>query len=257
MAGAGCGLRVAVPYQSMRATPSPAPTCRINRSHLCAVSPSSCSAGRAPRWRLRPSPGLSRAATIHGFAAGAGPRAAGVLVGVGLRGADLGVHGSSAADLSRPGALAASPSASLGDVSEIPGAVVVAVGLPLLALVTRQLGVLGLGDDLAAGLGVRAGRLRLLITALVVLLTASATAMCGPIAFVGFLSGPIARRLARGRTSIPAAALVGAAMVLGADHLSAYAVPGTAYPVGVVTGLAGAPVLVWLLVAGRRSIENS
>ena len=133
---------------------------------------------------------------------------------------------------------------------------VVAVGLPLLTVVTRQLGVLGLGDDLAAGLGVRAHRLRILITALVVLLTASATAVCGPIAFVGFLSGPIARRLTRGRTSVPAAALVGAAMVLAADYVSAYAVPGTAYPVGVVTGLAGAPVLVWLLVAGRRTIQR-
>lgn len=99
-----------------------------------------------------------------------------------------------------------------------------------------------------------AHRLRALVTALVVLLTASATAVCGPIAFVGFLSGPIARRLTGGRTSVPAAALVGAAMVLAADYVSAYAVPGTAFPVGVVTGLAGAPVLVWLLVAGRRSI---
>jgi iron complex transport system permease protein len=45
-------------------------------------------------------------------------------------------------------------------------------------------------------------------------------------------------------------------MVLAADYVSAYAVPGTAYPVGVVTGLAGAPVLVWLLVVGRRSIQE-
>lgn len=203
------------------------------------------------------------AATIHGFA-GRGGAATGrmILVGVGLAAVlSSVVHWVLLrADIFRAQDALVWLTGSLGSVtwSEISRlGVVVAVGLPLLAVVTRQLGVLGLGDDLAAGLGVRAGHLRLLITTLVVLLTASATAVCGPIAFVGFLSGPIARRLTRGRTSIPAAALVGAAMVLAADWASAYAVPGTAYPVGVVTGLAGAPVLVWLLVAGRRSIEKA
>jgi iron complex transport system permease protein len=203
------------------------------------------------------------AATIHGFA-GRGGAATGrmILVGVGWAAVlSSVVHWVLLrADIYRAQDALVWLTGSLGSVTwgEIARlAVVVAVGLPLLIVVTRQLGVLGLGDDLAAGLGVRAGRMRLGVTALVVLLTASATAVCGPIAFVGFLSGPIARRLTRGRTSIPAAALVGAAMVLGADHLSAYAVPDTAYPVGVVTGLAGAPVLVWLLVAGRRSIDRT
>ena len=202
------------------------------------------------------------AVVIHGFA-GRGGAATGrmILVGVGLAAVlSSVVHWVLLrADIYRAQDALVWLTGSLGSVSwsEIARlSVVVVVGLPLLTVVTRQLGVLSLGDDLAAGLGVRADRLRILITALVVLLTASATAVCGPIAFVGFLSGPIARRLTRGRTSIPAAALVGAAMVLAADYVSAYAVPGTAFPVGVVTGLAGAPVLVWLLVVGRRSITE-
>ncbi len=202
------------------------------------------------------------AVTIHGFA-GRGGAATGrmILVGVGLAAVlSSVVHWVLLrADIYRAQDALVWLTGSLGSVSwgEIArlGTVVV-IGLPLLTVVTRQLGVLGLGDDLAAGLGVRAHRLRIMITALVVLLTASATAVCGPIAFVGFLSGPIARRLTRGRTSIPAAALVGAAMVLAADYISAYADPSTAYPVGVVTGLAGAPVLVWLLIAGRRTIQE-
>lgn len=202
------------------------------------------------------------AVTIHGFA-GRGGAATGrmILVGVGLAAVlSSVVHWVLLrADSYRAQDALVWLTGSLGSVSwsEIArlGTVVV-IGLPLLTVVTRQLGVLSLGDDLAAGLGVRAHRLRLLITGLVVLLTASATAVCGPIAFVGFLSGPIARRLTRGHTSIPAAAMVGAAMVLIADYLAAYAVPGTAFPVGVVTGLAGAPVLVWLLVAGRRNIQE-
>jgi len=202
------------------------------------------------------------ALAIHGFA-GRGGAATGrmILVGVGLAAVlSSVVHWVLLrADIHRAQDALVWLTGSLGSVSwdEIVRlGVVVAVALPLLTVTTRQLGVLGLGDDLAAGLGVRAHRLRGLVTALVVLLTASATAACGPIAFVGFLSGPIARRLTGGRTSVPAAALVGAAMVLAADYVSAYAVPGTAFPVGVVTGLAGAPVLVWLLVAGRRSIAQ-
>lgn len=202
------------------------------------------------------------AVTIHGFAGGGGAATGRmILVGVGLAAVlSSVVHWVLLrADIHRAQDALVWLTGSLGSVSwsEIVrlGSVVV-VGLPLLAVVTRQLGVLALGDDLAAGLGVRAHRLRLLVSGLVVLLTASATAVCGPIAFVAFLSGPIARRLTGGRTSVPAAALVGAALVLAADYVSAYAVPGTAYPVGVVTGLAGAPVLVWLLLAGRRSIQE-
>ncbi|KGN31707.1 enterobactin ABC transporter permease [Knoellia sinensis KCTC 19936] len=202
------------------------------------------------------------AVTIHAFA-GRGGAATGrmILVGVGLAAVlSSVVHWVLLrADIYRAQDALVWLTGSLGTVTwgEIARlGTVVAVALPLLVVVTRQLGILALGDDLAAGLGLRATRLRGLITALVVALTASATAVCGPIAFVGFLSGPIAHRLAAGRTSIPAAALVGAALVLAADYVSAYAVPGTAYPVGVITGLAGAPVLVWLLIAGRRSIQE-
>lgn len=128
-----------------------------------------------------------------------------------------------------------------------------ALVLPVLLVLAGRLALLALGDDLASGLGIRAGRLRLGVTACVVLLTASATSVVGPVAFVALLSGPIARRLGRGRTGVGSAALVGAALVLAADYLAAYAVPGTPMPVGVVTGLAGAPFLLWLLVAQRQS----
>ena len=67
--------------------------------------------------------------------------------------------------------------------------------LPLLLVLAGRLPVLGLGDDLASGLGVRVGGLRVGVTVVVVTLVAAATAVVGPIAFVGFLSGPIARRL--------------------------------------------------------------
>lgn len=134
---------------------------------------------------------------------------------------------------------------------------VVLVGLPLLLLVARSLHVVELGDDLAQGLGAPPRRVRLQAVVLVVLLVSATVSVCGPIAFVAFLSGPIARRLLGGRASVGVAALVGALVVVAADYLAAYAVPGTNFPVGVVTGIAGAPFLLWLLAASRSTTKES
>jgi iron complex transport system permease protein len=99
-------------------------------------------------------------------------------------------------------------------------------------------------------------RLRVGVTVLVVALVAAATAVVGPVAFVGFLSGPIARRLVPGRPAVGIAALVGAVIVVGADHLAAYGIPGTALPVGVVTGALGAPALLWMLRSRTSTQEG-
>lgn len=136
-------------------------------------------------------------------------------------------------------------------------AVVVAVTLPALLIVARQLHVVELGDDLAHGLGEPPTRVRSRAVALVVVLTAVTTSVCGPIAFVAFLAGPIARQLLGGRSSVTAAALVGAVVVVGADYVAAYAMPDVNFPVGVVTGVLGAPVLLWLLAAGRTTRQES
>ncbi len=122
---------------------------------------------------------------------------------------------------------------------------------PLLAGQGRGLGLLRLGDDTATALGTRVERTRVVVIVLAVTLLAFATAATGPIAFVAFLSGPIAARAtgvvgAAGSLLVPSA-LVGAALVLAADLLAQLAF-GTRYPVGVVTGALGAPFLVLLLV---------
>ncbi|MFC5905131.1 iron chelate uptake ABC transporter family permease subunit, partial [Streptomyces zhihengii] len=84
-------------------------------------------------------------------------------------------------------------------------------------------------------------------------LIAFATAAAGPIAFVAFLSGPIAARLVGGGHSLLLpAGLVGALLVLVADFTGQYAF-GTRYPVGIITGVLGAPYLVYLLVRTNRA----
>lgn len=129
--------------------------------------------------------------------------------------------------------------------------VALAVLLPLAGVLSPSLRALETGDDNAAGLGVPVARARTALLLVAVALAGVATAAAGPVAYVAFLSGPTARRLLRGTVSLPAAGLVGAGIVLGADWLAAHVVPGTALPVGVVTGALGAPVLLAMLVAGR------
>jgi iron complex transport system permease protein len=130
----------------------------------------------------------------------------------------------------------------------------VAVGLlvllPLTALLVKSLGVAELGPDLATGLGVGPRRTDLVLL-MAVLLVALAVAVAGPVAFVAFLSGPIARALNGGRRTLVGAGLVGALIVVAAEYPADYLFTDVNYPVGVVTGALGAPFLLWMLATGR------
>lgn len=135
----------------------------------------------------------------------------------------------------------------------VPVALVAAVLVPIMVVLSRGLGVLRLGDDAAAGLGVRVRTTRLLLMFGAVALLAFATAACGPIAFVAFMSGPIAGRLVgQGASLMVPSALVGALLVLVADLVGQFAFDSR-YPVGVVTGVLGAPFLLYLLIRTQRS----
>jgi iron complex transport system permease protein len=122
--------------------------------------------------------------------------------------------------------------------------------LPSIWTMSRSMRILELGPDAAAGLGVPRGRIDGLLL-LAVVLTACAVAAAGPIAFVAFLAAPIARALNRGRATLLAAGLTGAAITVGADYAADYLLADINFPVGVVTGALGAPFLLWLLATGR------
>jgi iron complex transport system permease protein len=135
----------------------------------------------------------------------------------------------------------------------IPVLVAVVALSPVLLGQSRNLAATQLGDDTASALGVRVDRTRLIVIVAAVLLIAFATAAAGPIAFVAFLSGPIAARIVGpGASLLVPAALVGALLVLVADFIGQFAL-GTRLPVGVVTGVLGAPYLIYLIVRSNRS----
>ncbi|MGO1622574.1 FecCD family ABC transporter permease [Flaviflexus sp.] len=128
----------------------------------------------------------------------------------------------------------------------------VCILIPIIVVFSRNLNVLRLGDETAAGLGVRVQSTRVALIVSAVILIAVATAACGPIAFVAFVSGPIAVRLVgQGGSLFLPSAVVGALVVLIAD-LAGQFLFGTRYPVGVITGALGAPFLIYLLARTNR-----
>ncbi|MDT9593353.1 iron chelate uptake ABC transporter family permease subunit [Nocardioides zeae] len=128
-------------------------------------------------------------------------------------------------------------------------AVALVVLLPLVWWSGRDLRVNELGADTATGLGVPSRRPEILML-VAVLLIGAGVAGAGPVSFLAFLSGPIARGLNRGRTSIAGAALVGGSILLAADFVGANLIGDVKMPAGIITGAVGAPFLLWLMARG-------
>ncbi|MGV9284371.1 iron ABC transporter permease [Streptomyces sp. NPDC003730] len=135
------------------------------------------------------------------------------------------------------------------------------IGLAGLMLTARRVDALALGDDAARGLGVPVRGTRVTVVVLAALLSAAAVTLAGPVGFVGLcapaLVRPLGRRFrgfSRSRTAMPAAALTGAALVLGSDVLLRSLVSAersVAVPTGVVTSLVGAVFLVAMALRVR------
>jgi len=133
-------------------------------------------------------------------------------------------------------------------------------GLPFLVLGAvlaltgaRLLNALALGKDLARGLGRRTTVDGLVIGLAVVLLAGGATALAGPIAFVGLLV-PHAVRLVLGSdysVILPFSAVVGALFVVVADTLGRIVLPPAEVQVGIMTAAVGVPAFLVLVRRGR------
>lgn len=145
--------------------------------------------------------------------------------------------------------------ADLGWQEVVPVTIAVAVLVPLLALMSRRLGMLEFGDDIASALGIPVERTRLLLLVIGVALTATVTAVAGPIIFVALAAPQLARRLTRsaGITLVPSAAM-GAALLLVSDVVAQRIIAPAALPVGAVTVTLGGIYLIALLItqAGKR-----
>jgi ABC-type Fe3+-siderophore transport system permease subunit len=125
----------------------------------------------------------------------------------------------------------------------------IALGLLLAVANSPALNLLGLGEDVARGLGQRIWLARLVGLAAITLLAGAATAACGPIAFVGLVV-PHAVRAFTGpdhRWLIPCAGLAGAVLLLVADVLGRVVARPGELQVGIVLALVGAPFFIALV----------
>ncbi|MFB5268238.1 FecCD family ABC transporter permease [Paenibacillus enshidis] len=126
--------------------------------------------------------------------------------------------------------------------------------IPLAMTGARHLNVHELGEQVAAGVGAAVQRQRLGLLLITVALAGSAVALVGAVGFIGLLGPHIARRLVGPSYGglLPAAALVGALLLLLADTAGRTLFQPLDIPAGVFTAAIGAPFFIMLLLRHRR-----
>lgn len=123
------------------------------------------------------------------------------------------------------------------------------IGLVLCSSVARPLDLLSLGERSAFALGVPVTQLRYGLLTLTALMTALVVSRIGAVGFVGIVVPHIARQWVgvKHQRRIPAAMLLGAIFMVGADLLTRTLMASHSLPIGVVTAIIGAPIFALLL----------
>ncbi|WP_022881736.1 FecCD family ABC transporter permease [Gryllotalpicola ginsengisoli] len=131
-----------------------------------------------------------------------------------------------------------------------------AVGAALALVGARSLNILGLGDDVARGLGQNVRLARGVCALAVVLLAGAATSIAGPIVFVGLVAAHAARRAAGAdyRWIVVLSAVVGPALLIAADVVGRFVAPPGELEAGIVVAIIGAPVMIALVRRPRLQV---
>jgi len=133
--------------------------------------------------------------------------------------------------------------------------------LPVITIITVltmryswDLNVMSSGEEVATSLGVRVGRVRIIVLTLSALLTACVIAFTGIIGFIGLVSPHICRVILGNdhRFLIPASGLMGALILLISDTACRTLIQPTEIPVGIMTSFIGVPFFLYLLIRKRR-----
>lgn len=116
-------------------------------------------------------------------------------------------------------------------------------------LLAPRVTVLAMGDEVAQGLGVKTGALKMQLLAVVVVLTACSVALAGPLGFIGLVIPHVVRLYVGSdyRWIVPYAALAGAVYLLGVDTIARIAIPPREISTGIITAMIGAPLFVQLV----------
>lgn len=202
--------------------------------------------------------GLGAAALVYGLAwrqGVTGYRMVLIGIGVGAVGESLTAYFLTRAKLYEATVALRWLTGSLSDASESRMHVLgwcLVVFIPVALLLSRWIRPLQLGDESARELGLRVETSRLSLVVASVLLASVATAAAGPVAFVALMAGPVAGLLTgKSGGGLISSGLVGALLVVVSDMVGQHLFPQS-LPVGVITGIIGAPYLIWLLIRMNR-----
>ena len=132
-------------------------------------------------------------------------------------------------------------------------------GILLALLLSKPISAYALGEGYAQSMGIRIKPFRILLILLSSLLSASVTALAGPISFVGIAVPHITRILLRSSKPIfviPATFLCGAVFCVFCDLIARTVFAPTELAIGTVTSVFGAPIVIYMMVKRRRAQED-
>lgn len=123
------------------------------------------------------------------------------------------------------------------------------LALALAMVLASKVTILAMGDEVALGLGVRTGWLKVQVLLCVVALTAGSVALAGPLAFVGLVIPHVVRLFFGSdyRWIVPYSALIGAGYLLGVDIIARLIVRPQEISTGIITALVGGPLFIHLV----------
>ena len=119
-------------------------------------------------------------------------------------------------------------------------------------LISGKMNILSMGEDVAKGLGLNTGLVKLAIGVIVILLAGGSVAVAGPIGFVGIVVPHITRSIIGidHRWVIPLSGILGAILLLAADIATRYVLMPSEVPVGVMTAVIGTPFFIFIARRG-------
>ncbi len=123
------------------------------------------------------------------------------------------------------------------------------VGFVCTIFAGRSLNILSLGDEVATGLGLNVQKTRILLMTIAGFLTASAVSVAGLLSFVGLIIPHVTRLIIGSdyEALLPASAIIGACLIVGADTVARVVMQPAEIPVGVLMSFLGAPFFLYLL----------
>lgn len=129
------------------------------------------------------------------------------------------------------------------------------IGWIMALAIAPKMNVLAMGDDVAKGLGLKLGLMKILVGAIVILLAGGSVAIAGPIGFIGIIIPHIARKIVGTdhRWLLPFSGILGSILLLAADIGARYILMPQEVPVGVMTALIGTPFFIFIARKGWRN----